>query len=115
MAFEKKNDKLLKSWPFYLRLFKHMWIAFGLVILSIGLGAACYHSMEEMSWIDAIYNASMILTGMGPVSKLENDSTKIFASLYAIYGGVILLAITGIVLAPIAHRILHLFHLKENE
>jgi len=52
---------------------------------------------------------------MGPVSKLENDSSKIFVSLYAIYGGVILLAITGIVLAPIAHRILHVFHLQENE
>lgn len=115
MAFEKKTDKLLKRGPFYLRLFKHMWIAFGLVVLSIGFGATCYHGMEDMSWIDAFFNASMILTGMGPVSKLENDSTKIFASLYAIYGGVILLAITGIVLAPIAHRILHLFHLQENE
>jgi hypothetical protein len=115
MAFERKSDQLLKSGPFYLRLFKHMWIAFGLVILSIGFGASCYRAMEEMSWVDAVYNASMILTGMGPVSKLENDSTKIFASLYAIYGGVILLAITGIVLAPIAHRILHLFHLQEND
>jgi hypothetical protein len=115
MAFEKKNEKLLRSGRFYLRLFKHMWIAFTLVVVSISLGAFCYHVMEEMSWVDALYNASMILTGMGPVSKLENDSTKIFASIYAIYGGVILLAITGIVLAPIAHRILHLFHLKEND
>lgn len=115
MAFERKSEKLLKSRSFYLRLFKHMWIAFGLVTLSIALGAACYHALEEMSWVDAIYNASMILTGMGPVSKLEHDASKIFASLYAIYGGVILLAITGIVLAPIAHRILHLFHLKEDE
>jgi hypothetical protein len=74
-----------------------------------------YSLLEEMSRMDSIYNASMILTGMGPVTKLNHDISKLFASAYAIYGGVILLAITGIVLAPIAHRILHLFHLRENE
>ena len=115
MVFERKNDRLLGLGPFYLRLLKHFAIAFGLVIVSIWLGAVFYHHLEAMSWVDAVYNASMILTGMGPVSHLENDSTKIFASFYAVYGGVVILAITGILLSPIAHRILHVFHLKEND
>lgn len=115
MVFERKNDRLLGLGHFYLRLLKHFAIAFGLVIISIWFGAVFYHHLEAMSWVDAVYNASMILTGMGPVSHLENDSTKIFASFYAVYGGVVILAITGILLSPIAHRILHVFHLKEND
>ena len=115
MVFERKSQKLLRPGFFYLRLFKHLLIAFGLVVFSIGAGALGYRLLEEMSWIDAVYNASMILTGMGPVNKLNHDISKLFASAYAFYGGVKLLAITGIVLAPIAHRILHVFHLRENE
>jgi len=60
MAFEKKSERLLKPGPFYLRLFKHMWIAFGLVAVSIAFGASCYHTLEEMSWVDAVYNASRV-------------------------------------------------------
>jgi hypothetical protein len=93
----------------------HLLVAGGLVFISIFGGAYGYHVLEGFNWIDSFYNASMILTGMGPVSVLKNDSTKIFASLFAVYGGIVLLAITGIILSPLAHRLLHLFHLKENE
>ncbi|HOY95772.1 MAG TPA: hypothetical protein PK509_08550 [Catalimonadaceae bacterium] len=115
MAFERKSDKLLSKNQFYLRLSLHLTVALGLVVISIGFGAIGYHGFEGISWVDSIYNASMILTGMGPVTVLKKDITKIFASLYAIYGGIILLAITGIILAPLAHRLLHLFHLREAE
>ncbi len=57
----------------------------------------------------------MILTGMGPVTVLKHDSSKIFASVFAVYGGTIILAITGIVLAPLAHRLLHIFNLSEED
>jgi hypothetical protein len=115
MAYERKSDKLLSKNQFYLRLALHLTVALGLVLISIGFGAIGYHWFEGISWVDSIYNASMILTGMGPVTVLKKDVSKIFASMYAIYGGIILLAITGIILAPLAHRLLHLFHLKESE
>jgi hypothetical protein len=57
----------------------------------------------------------MILTGMGPVTVLKHDSSKIFASVFAVYGGIIILAITGMVLAPLAHRLLHIFNLSEED
>lgn len=115
MAYERKSEKLLSKNQFYIRLCLHLTVALGLVLISIGFGAIGYHGFEGITWVDSIYNASMILTGMGPVTVLKKDVSKIFASMYAIYGGIILLAITGIVLAPLAHRLLHLFHLKEAE
>lgn len=115
MAYEKHNQHLLSQRGFFVRLLQHLAVALGLVVLSIALGAAGYHFLEGLNWIDAIYNATMILTGMGPVSPLQRDVSKIFASCYAVFGGIVILAITGIILAPLAHRLLHLFHLKENE
>jgi len=115
MAYERKHQKLISKSRFYVRILEHLVVAIGLVFISIGGGAIGYHFIEGLSWIDSIYNASMILTGMGPVSILHKDISKIFAALYAIYGGIVLLAITGIILAPLAHRLLHLFHLREEE
>ena len=68
-----------------------------------------------MAWIDALLNASMILGGMGPVDILTSDSGKIFASFYAIFSGVTFLSMIGVIIAPIAHRFLHKFHLQEEE
>jgi hypothetical protein len=115
MVFGTKNQKLISLNTFYLRLLKHVLIAGLIVAVSISIGAIGYHSLEEMKWIDTIYNASMILTGMGPVTVLKHDSSKIFASVFAVYGGIIILAITGMVLAPLAHRLLHIFNLSEED
>lgn len=115
MAYEKRTQHLLSQSGFLFRLLQHVAVALGLVVLSIALGAAGYHFLEGLNWIDSVYNATMILTGMGPVNTLHHDISKIFASCYAVFGGIVILAITGIILAPLAHRLLHLFHLKEDE
>ena len=88
----------------------------GLVLLAFSLftGMLGYHFLENLSWIDALLNASMILGGMGPVTPLQTNAGKIFASFYAIYSGVILLASVGVLAAPIFHRFLHRFHLAEK-
>lgn len=115
LPFEQKNDKLLSPKAFYHRLMKHLSLAGGLVLTSLGIGALGFHFLEGLGWLDSFYNACMNLTGNGPVVELKRNSTKIFASLYSIYGGVVVLAITAIVLSPVAHRLLHLFHLSEND
>lgn len=74
-----------------------------------------YHFLEELSWIDSLLNASMILGGMGPVAPLRTAGGKIFASFYALYSGVVLLASVGILATPIFHRFLHNFHLAEDK
>jgi len=115
MAYERKNQKLLPIETFYWRIIKHILIAGIIVAISIYMGAIGYHILESLSWVDSLYNASLILTGMGPVNVLHRDISKIFASFYAVYGGIIILAITGIILAPLAHRLLHIFHLSERD
>ena len=89
----------------------------GLLLLasSLGIGILGYHFLESLSWIDSLLNASMILGGMGPVDPMKTNAGKIFASFYAIYSGVILLASVGILIAPIFHRFLHRFHLAEDK
>ena len=86
-----------------------------LLIFSLGIGMLGYHVFESLSWLDSLLNASMILGGMGPVNTLQTNAGKIFASFYAIYSGVILLAAVGILAAPIFHRFLHRFHLADED
>jgi hypothetical protein len=58
----------------------------------------------------------MILGGMGPINALQTNAGKLFASFYALYSGIILLASVGILVTPIFHRFMHRFHLElEND
>ena len=86
-----------------------------LIALSLWGGMAGYHYFEKMEWIDAFANASMILSGMGPFGELKTSGGKLFAGFYALYSGLALIAVVGILFAPIVHRALHRFHLKTDE
>lgn len=70
---------------------------------------------ENMPWIDAFLNAAMILGGMGPVDVMHTSAGKIFASCYALFSGVFFIGITSIVMAPVAHRLLHTLHVDDAE
>jgi hypothetical protein len=83
-----------------------------LIGLSLLIGMVGYHYFEGMDWIDAFANASMILSGMGPLGPLQTTAGKIFAGCYALYSGLALIAATGIIFAPIVHRLLHRFHME---
>lgn len=79
------------------------------------IGTMGYHHYFELGWVDSFYNASMILTGMGPVDRAINNGGKIFASFYAIYSGVAFLSCVAIILSPVVHRFLHKFRLDIEE
>lgn len=97
------------------KLFRYALAAIFIIGASLMLGVAGYMYYFKLSFVDALYNASMILTGMGPVDKPLGDSGKIFASLYAIYSGVAFLSSVAILFTPIVHRFLHKFHLDISE
>ena len=78
-------------------------------------GSAGYHVYGALPWIDALLNAAMILTGMGPVNAMQTDSGKLFSTFYALYSGIAFLSIIAVILAPLLHRLLHHFHLDEDE
>jgi hypothetical protein len=85
-----------------------------LIVFSLSIGMIGYHTLAGLSWIDAFLDASMILSGMGPLSPLHTNSAKIFAGCYALYSGLALLTTAGVVLAPVIHRALHKFHLEDT-
>jgi hypothetical protein len=86
-----------------------------LVGFSLCLGILGYHFIAGLGWVDSLLNATMILTGMGPVNPLTSDAAKLFASAYALFSGVIFITAAGILLSPIFHRVLHRFHLEERD
>jgi len=86
-----------------------------LILFSLSVGVACYHSLAGLNFIDSLLEASMILGGMGPVNELHSDGAKIFASIYALYSGLLVLALMGLVLGPVVHRIMHKFHVDEKD
>jgi len=113
--FERRHDPLAPIPVFVKRLIASLAIAFCLIGLALMLGIVGYHSLGGFGWIDSLLEASMILGGMGPVNPLTTDGVKIFASMYALFSGLIFIAVLGLVLSPVAHRVLHKFHVDEKD
>lgn len=110
-TYEKKTKKLLPVRLFYLRLLKNAIVSFTIISFSLLIGVAGYIHYANLKPIDALLNASMILSGMGPVDVITSDAGKYFASFYALFSGITFLSMVGILFAPIIHRALHRFHL----
>jgi hypothetical protein len=110
--FEHRRQPLLPRRIFYGRLAQSAGIGFLIVLVSLAIGMAGYHSFEKMPWLDAFLNAAMILSGMGPVGSLQTSAGKFFAGCYALYSGLALITTIGVVFAPVFHRFLHKFHLE---
>ena len=113
--FESRNEPLAARHIFLRRFLRYFGAAAVLVGAALGAGILGYHFIADMTWIDSLLNASMILGGMGPVDPLKTDAAKLFASAYALFSGLMAITVMGIVLAPLAHRALHLFHLDEED
>ena len=105
-------EGLLPRREFIRRLIRSLAVGFTLIVVSLIIGMSGYHWLGGLAWIDAFLDASMILSGMGPLSQLHSDAAKLFAGLYAIYCGIALISTAGIMLAPVIHRYLHKFHLE---
>ena len=113
--YEHRTQPLLGLREFAIRLARHGAVSLVLIAGSLLIGAAGYHLTEGLAWLDALLNAAMILTGMGPVTPLRHVSGKLFATFYALYSGVAFLAIAGLLVAPVAHRLLHRLHVEEGK
>jgi len=111
-VFEHHSEPLATPAEFAQRMLRYSLVTAGIILFSLAIGILGYHYLESLSWIDSLLNASMILGGMGPVNPLQTDAGKLFASFYALYSGIILLASVGILVTPIFHRFMHRFHLE---
>ena len=112
MRLERRHQPLIPLHHFARRMALYATVAFALVTVSLGIGAAGYHLFAGLPWIDSLLNASMILTGMGPVDPMRTNTGKLFATFYSLFSGVAFLSIVGVLIAPVVHRFLHRFHLE---
>ena len=113
MIYEHTRQRLVPLGVFLWRVAAHLGVALLVMGGSLLIGIVGYHNLAHMRWVDSFLNASMILGGMGPIGDLPNDTAKIFAGCYALYAGIVFIAVAGIVIAPVAHRILHRMHVDE--
>lgn len=115
MMFEHRTHRLLSWRRFLRRLGAHFAAAMALIAVSLLVGTWGYHALGNQGWLDAFLNASMLLGGMGQVGNVTSTSGRIFASFFALYAGLLLIAVTTIMIAPVLHRILHRIHLEDAE
>jgi hypothetical protein len=111
-SFEKRRQRIATRLAFAERMGIAIGLASLLIFPSLIVGMAGYMYFEKMSLTDAFLNASMILSSMGPATEVKTQGGKIFAGIYALYSGLVVVIATGFVLAPIFHRVLHKFHVE---
>lgn len=112
--YEHRKQKLVPMSTFYQRVLKNIMIALLILGVCLVFGVLGYHYWGEVGWLDSVHNASMILSGMGPVVEIKTVSGKVFSSFYAIFSGVVFITNIGVILAPVLHRLYHRLHLEES-
>jgi hypothetical protein len=115
LKFERREEKLLPFPRFIRRMVETCILAATVVSIALAVGLLGYHFIGRLNWIDSLLNASMILTGMGPVNPMTSAAAKVFASVYALFSGVVFLSSVGFILSPIFHRMMHKFHLDPDD
>jgi hypothetical protein len=113
--FERRHEKLAPVPVFIKRVAISLALSICLILVVLCFGIAGYHWIAGFDWVDSLLEASMILGGMGPVNQLTTKGAKIFASAYALFSGLIFIAVVGVGLSPILHRMLHKFHIDDKD
>jgi hypothetical protein len=114
-VYEHSSEPVLSRRVFLGRMARTVLVAAAVVGGWLVVGVLGYHFLARLAWIDAILNASMIISGMGPVDTLPDASAKLFASGYAVLSGVVFLSTSAILVAPVVHRLMHHFHLQRTD
>jgi len=113
--YEHRKQKLAPMATFYQRVLKNILLAVAVMIICLIIGIFGYHYTANIPWLDAVHNASMILSGMGPVVEIKTVAGKWFSSFYALFSGVVFITNIGIILAPAMHRMFHRLHVEDRE
>ena len=115
MLFESKHEPLAPVHIYRKRMLRSLLFGGAIMFVCIALGTAGYHFTSHIRWIDALHNACMILSGMGPVVEITTTTGKLFSSFYALFSGVVFISTIGIILAPAIHRFFHRLHLETEK
>lgn len=112
--YEHRKQPLASRSVYYKRIVRNILFAIIILLVCLAIGVAGYHYSAGIPWLDALHNASMILSGMGPVVEIKTTAGKWFSSGYALFSGVVFITNVGIILAPAIHRLFHRLHLDEK-
>jgi hypothetical protein len=112
--YEHRKQPLAPRSTFYQRILRNILLALLIMAVCLAIGVLGYHFTADIPWLDALHNASMILSGMGPVVEITSTAGKWFSSAYALFSGIVFIANVGVILAPAVHRIFHRLHLEEE-
>lgn len=110
-----KTKRLPHRRVYIQNIVKSVILSFSFLTFSLLIGVIGYHIFFKIPWVDSLYNASLILTGMGPVDPAPSDAAKVFASIYSIYSGVAFLTSVAVIFSPVIHRFLHKFRLDMED
>ena len=114
-AYEHVSQPVARLPEYLRRQLRSLAIGLVMVLVALLAGMVGYHRLVALPWIDSFLNASMILAGMGPMAAPVTDAGKIFAGVYALFSGIAVLAIAGVIAAPLVHRFLHRMHADSDE
>ncbi|MFM7672523.1 MAG: hypothetical protein ACKO6Q_08045 [Bacteroidota bacterium] len=112
--YEHKKQPLATRQIYLRRLFRCLMLATVILFICLMIGTIGYHFLADAYWLDAFHNASMILSGMGPVIAIHTTAGKWFSSLYALFSGIVFITNIGIVLSPVIHRFFHRLHVDDG-
>jgi hypothetical protein len=115
MLYEHRKEKPLTRRQFAWRVLGHFTLASSCIAFALGIGIVGYHWCAGLPWVDSFLNAAMILSGMGPADELTTTPAKLFAAFYALFSGLLFIAVLGVVLAPFAHRLMHHLHFEDEK
>lgn len=115
LRYEHKGEPVVSREVFLRRLGRNATVALSIIAVSLLVGIIGYRAIEGMGWIDAFLESAMLLGGMGPIHAPMTAAGKIFAGIYALYSGILVIGTAGIILAPIFHRVLHTLHVEDDD
>lgn len=115
MRFEHRRQPVLPDRQFWRRVLAHLLAAFAFLLASLAFGTCGLHYTEGTHWLDALLNSAMLLGGMGPTTIPTTVAGKWFSACFAIYSGLVFVVTSAWIVAPVFHRILHVFHADEQD
>jgi hypothetical protein len=114
LLYEHRSQPLLPPQAFLQRMINHGGVSLAMTAVALAIGMVGYRVTEGLSWLDSFLNAAMILGGMGEVAPLLTTGGKLFAGLYALFSGLVILAAASVLVVPVVHRLLHRLHLEDD-
>lgn len=113
--YESKSQPLLPARHFRHRMLTHVFYALLVMIVTLAIGVFAHLLLEQVSWHEALLNTAFIIGGLGPYIVPESIAGKLFFAFYSMFVGLVYIGTLGIILAPLAHRLIHKFHLDDDE